>query len=97
MDCTLNLCESFDLTLQNLLACRIVIHERRFYFDCGPVWAGRGGLQGIRQSQSELAEKRKMTARWGHYANFHSRGGPHSVSGMSTAAIKRRNPLAAWK
>ena len=92
VDPTLNLCESVDLTMQNLLHNRIVLHDRRFYFDCGPIWAGAGGLQGIRTSAGELDEKTKMAQRWGRCLclNKKKKGG---TTGMSIA-VKRKSAFA---
>jgi len=70
VDVRLNLAESLDLTLTNLLENRIVLHDRRFYFDCGPTWKGTGGLQGIRTSTTEGQEKEWMAEKWGQYVSM---------------------------
>jgi len=70
VDVRLNLAESLDLTLTNLLENRIVYHDRRFYFDCGPRWKGAGGLQGIRTSDTEGDEKKWMDEKWGQYVSM---------------------------
>jgi len=91
VDKALNLCESVDLTLQNLLHRRIVWQDRRFYFDCGGVWAGQGGLQGVRTSDGEAAERRRMARRWGPYLELEAakKGG---TTGMSIR-VQRQSAL----
>lgn len=73
IDKRLNLCESVDLTLQNLLRRRIVFVDNRYYFDCGEIWGGAGGLQGIRTADGQEWEKKLMQSRWGKHLNLETR------------------------
>lgn len=89
VDTSLNLCESVDLTLQNLLKRRIVFQDRRFYFDCGGVWSGRGGLQSMRTMEGQNDEKRKMAQRWGRYLGLDKKK-RRGTTGMSLNVTRRQ-------
>jgi len=61
--------EYVDMTMQCLLKDRVVMCDRRYYFDFGRVWKGVGGLQGVRTSDSEERDRAFISRKWGRYAN----------------------------
>ena len=72
--------EDVDMTMQCLLNDRVVMCDRRYYFDFGRVWKGVGGLQGVRTSNSEEMDRAFINRKWGIYANV----------GMSTNASRKK-------
>lgn len=56
-----------DLLLSALLADRVVLVDRRYYFDAGPTGHGAGGLQGMRTLASEQGYMRHMREKWGRW------------------------------
>lgn len=62
--------EDIDLAMQSLMRDRIILHDRRFYFDFGRTWCGAGGNQGRRTKANESADLKAMKERWGAYVAF---------------------------
>lgn len=61
-----------DLTMQCLLKDRILIHDRRFYFDFGMMWSGAGWNSGKRTAETESRDMKEIAKRWGPYVSFSS-------------------------
>lgn len=72
-DETLQHGEDMDITLQGLMVDRIVLQDRRFYFDFGLVGAGNGGLQGVRSQEKIDADIEVLTKRWGPHLELKGR------------------------
>jgi hypothetical protein len=84
-DCRLTTREDVDLTMQALLKDRIVIGDRRFYFDFGAVWKGKGGNQGLRTSQREKDDVDMLSEKWGYLLN----------TGESKNRLRKKNSSGA--
>ena len=56
-----------DWSMQALLEERIVLCDRRFYFDHGAVFAGRGGNVGVVSEQAYLDATAWLKDTWGRY------------------------------
>jgi glycosyltransferase involved in cell wall biosynthesis len=90
-----------DWTLQLLMSDRIVLCERRYYFNFGKVWGGAGGSQGTRTSESEEADRKLLARKWKHYLVFGTGGkgkitAKKTVLGMSVR-VSRKSSLAATR
>ena len=59
-----------DWALQTLLADRAVYADVRFYFDCGRVFAGRGGNVGLVTPDVFKASTRAILDKWGTAVSF---------------------------
>jgi hypothetical protein len=59
-----------DWTLRTLLDDRCVYADVRFYFDCGRVFAGRGGNVGLVTPEIFKASTRAILERWGDAVSF---------------------------
>ena len=57
----------FDLSLAILAEERRLLIDNRFFFDCGAVLAGRGGIAGTITSQEVQEAERALKRRWGAY------------------------------
>jgi hypothetical protein len=75
-----------DWTLQTLLKDRCVYADVRFYFDCGPVFSGRGGNVGLVTPEIFERSSRALKHKWGRAVSFK---GPAFAKGSnrSVAAI----------
>jgi hypothetical protein len=60
--------EDFDLTLQALLVDRVVLCDRRFYWDFGTLYGEPGGAQAQRTAERMRALKVILKEKWGKYA-----------------------------
>jgi len=56
--------EDTDFTLQALLKDRIIYCDRRYYAQFEEAWGGQGGLQGVRNTQTEDEDKKILTHKW---------------------------------
>lgn len=92
MDQSLVSAEDVDYTLQHLLHQRITYQDRRFYFDCGNVFSGPGGLQGIRTAETLAADTAALKAKWGAHVSA-ARRTATGVLGVSIR-VKRSARLA---
>jgi hypothetical protein len=63
-----------DWTLRTLLEDRLVYADVRFYFDCGPVFTGRGGNVGLVLPEQFTETTRRMLRRWGASLSFNPPG-----------------------
>jgi len=83
-----------DFTMQVLLKNRILICERRYYFDGGLMSAGAGGLQGVRTGKLMDESTRTLVRRWGKYVDVETgmktKGGNRHMS----VRVQRKSPLA---
>lgn len=93
-DVSLSQREDLDLTMQALLKERVVLIDRRYYFDFGPVWSGRGGQQGMRTSEREIAETKKMKQRWGEYVQIET-ANKNGTTGSSIRVPRRQRIVSA--
>jgi hypothetical protein len=59
-----------DWTLRTLLEDRAVYADVRFYFDCGRVFAGRGGNVGLVTPEIFKNSTRQIVERWGKAVSF---------------------------
>jgi hypothetical protein len=59
-----------DWTLRTLLEDRAVFADVRFYFDCGRVFAGRGGNVGLVTPEIFKSSTRQIVERWGKAVSF---------------------------
>lgn len=84
-----------DRTLETLLRDRAIYCDARFYFDCGKVFAGRGGTVGILTHDQYKASTKALQQKWGKWLTFKPPGfaKTRSVSPMRIA-VSRRNPTA---
>lgn len=91
--------EDADMVLQCLLRHRFVFVDTRFHFDFGSVWAGAGGLQGVRTVEQESKDRAAVSAKWGEYVQLYRKGksAKKSTSQSMPLAIRvqRRSHLAA--
>lgn len=90
-----------DWTLQLLLTDRVVLCERKYYFDFGKVWGGAGGSQGTRTSESEEADRKLLGRKWGGYLVFGT-GGKGKISAKKTVLgmsvrVSRKSSLASTR
>lgn len=69
-DTTLTGRADVDWTLRTLLEDRVVLADIRFYFDCGPVFSGRGGNVGIVTADNFAAVSRALARKWGKSVSF---------------------------
>lgn len=53
-----------DFNMQVLRDSRIVLMDRRYYFDVGLIFTGSGGLQGVRTSKEETRVRDVLRERW---------------------------------
>jgi hypothetical protein len=60
----------FDLTLRTLFLDRCIYADVRFFFDCGAVFAGRGGNVGLVTAEAFTAGTREIVRTWGRYASL---------------------------
>jgi len=56
---------AIDLTLRTLLEDRCIYGECRFYFECGPVFSGRGGNVGLVTNHQWVKSTRNLVETWG--------------------------------
>jgi len=63
-----------DWTLRTLLLDRAVYADVRFFFDCGPVFSGRGGNVGLITPQGFEEATRKIRQAWGNAVSFKQPG-----------------------
>jgi len=56
---------AIDLTLRTLLEDRVIYGECRFYFECGPVFSGRGGNVGLVSNERFVQSTRNLVETWG--------------------------------
>jgi hypothetical protein len=59
-----------DWTLRTLLEDRCVMADVRYYFDCGRVFAGRGGNVGIVSPEQFKRASLQLKERWGRSVSF---------------------------
>ena len=59
-----------DWVLQTLLEDRCVLADIRFYFDCGAVFAGRGGNVGVVTPERFAESSRGLRRKWGRSVSF---------------------------
>ena len=69
-DSRLTTYEDIDLAMACLLKNRVVMSDRRFYWNFGPVWYGQGGCQGIRTSETEETDRLIMRRKWGGWLDL---------------------------
>lgn len=74
-----------DWTLRTLLEDRCVYADVRFYFDCGNVFAGRGGNVGIVTPDQFEKTSRLLKQQWGKTVSFKA---PAYQKNRQVAAIK---------
>ena len=82
--------EDVDITLQTLLKNRILLHDRRFYFDFGRTWKGSGGNQGRRTAQVERLDNERIANKWGSYISFSTKD---SKGAAMSIRVKRKSEL----
>jgi len=63
-----------DYTLRTLLLDRCVYADTRFFFDCGRVFAGRGGNVGMVTPEMFQASTRELKRTWGRAISFKAPG-----------------------
>lgn len=63
-----------DWTLRTLLEDRCVYADVRFYFDCGAVFAGRGGNVGLVQPEQFETASRNIRRAWGKHVSYKAPG-----------------------
>lgn len=75
----------YSMTLEVLLKSRVLIMDRRWYFDFGTAERDVGGLQTLRTKATRSADERLMKERWkGHF----------NLSGaIPDVVVQRRSPL----
>lgn len=84
-----------DVTLTTLLLDRLLYADTRFWFDCGAVFAGRGGNVGLVDIERWKNSSRELKRTWGKSVSFTRRqfGRRHNVDSMSIQ-VTRSNPVA---
>ena len=82
--------EDVDVTLQALLKQRILLHDRRFYFDFGRTWKGAGGNQGRRTAEVERIDNERIASKWGSYISFSTKD---SKGAAMSIRVKRKSEL----
>ena len=100
-DAGLSSYEDLDLTMQVLRKDRVVLVDRRFYFDFGGVWRGKGGNQGLRTSESEDRDRLILERKWGAYISVQKssnvvRSKTSETFGMSVR-VRRRGKTATTR
>jgi hypothetical protein len=90
-----------DLTMQALLDHRLALCDRRFYFDFGGVWSGKGGNQGVRTWESDEADRKRLEHKWGDCIRIRKSGNStrseaSATYGMSIR-VKRKSQLASTR
>jgi hypothetical protein len=84
-----------DWTLRTLLEDRCVYADVRFFFDCGPVFSGRGGNVGLIDAEAFEKSTRELCRTWGRHVSFKV---PNFVKKREVASISirvsRTNKLA---
>lgn len=88
--------EDLDLTLQALKKDRIILSDRRFYFDFGHTFGGDGGNQGLRTDQSEENDKKYMRNKWKGSIKFDHMDSGKAKKKFTTGTrmlVKRKSPL----
>jgi hypothetical protein len=85
----------FDWTLETLLHDRLVYADTRFFFDCGRVFAGRGGMVGLVSPDAFKNSTQLIANKWGSSVSFKPPGfvKKKSVDSMSIR-VSRTNPTA---
>jgi len=94
--------EDADLTMQCLLKHRLILCDRRFYWDFGPIWGGKGGNQGLRTAETHAKERAVLAAKWGRYLyvgeSRNQIGADRSRKGLAMSVrVARRSNLAATR
>jgi len=87
--------EDIDLTMQSLMKHRITWCDRRFYFDFGPVFTGKGGNQGVRTGDENEANTKLLKEKWGQYISVDSAKERGSLN--MAIRVKRRSAIASTK
>lgn len=80
-----------EITMRVLQRHRIIYIDQRFYFYVGKIWAGQGGLQGIRTQEIDERERAELKKRWGRYLKIEAL--PEDTTSFSTGNVRRRQ---AW-
>jgi hypothetical protein len=84
-----------DWTLQTLLEDRCIYTDVRFYFDCGRIFAGRGGNVGLVTPQQFQRVTAATQKKWGKYVSYTS---PAWMKNRNVDAcglnVTRTNPTA---
>lgn len=85
----------FDFTMRTLLEDRCIYADVRFYFDHGPIFAGRGGSVGIVTTSMFEQSSRLLKERWAGCLSFKAPGyvKKRNVVAMSIR-VSRTNKLA---
>ena len=85
-----------DWTLETLMRDRIVFADTRFYFDCGRIFAGRGGAVGQIDKETFERTTRAIGRKWGEYVTFKTPNYVKKKGSVSPMRIKvsRTNPTA---
>ena len=87
--------EDIDLTMQSLLNERITLCDRRFYFDFGAVFTGKGGNQGIRTGATNEACTALLRKKWGQYLSVDKAKERGSLN--MAIRVKRRSDIASTR
>ena len=78
--------EDIDLVLRHLLKKRIVYVDNRFYFDHGSIFAGAGGLQGVRSEESVRKDDESLRKAWGRYVLINEVGAGRRTRGVASSS-----------
>ena len=88
----------FDLNLQALMQSRVVLCDRRYWFNNGKVGGGSGGLQGMRTAETELEATAALYRKWGAHVNRAPSKAKGQMGGFSMSVrVGRKNPLASTR
>lgn len=77
-----------DWTLRTLLLDRCVYADVRFYFDCGPVFTGRGGAVGLITPEQFTAGTRELRKTWGRHVSFKVPGWQKKQNQVASVSLK---------
>jgi hypothetical protein len=79
-----------DCTLQELMANRIVYTDGRFFWQCGPVSSGSGGLQRLRTSDRVALDQALLKEKWGDFLQLGMRDRRDGRSKKPTATTRNQ-------
>lgn len=83
-----------DWSLRTLLEDRCVLVDMRFFFDCGPIYAGRGGSVDLITGEQFEKASRLLKEKWGMHISFKRPNFQKSRSVQSMKVnVKRRSPM----
>ena len=84
-----------DWTMRTLLEDRAVLADVRYFFDCGTIFAGRGGNVGLVTPEAYAAATKALIRKWGRSVSFKAPGYVKNRQQASLRiAVPRTNKVA---